>query len=119
MFRFSIRELLLITLVAGIGLGWWADRKTFENWKARTKALEHVLLEDGWNIEWHLDQKNKQVGKPDCVIVTKKGNDLAHDHGYNLEANRCDCGSVSFQRFASSTFNNNLSDLPLWLSLLQ
>ena len=27
MFRFSIRELMLVTLVVGLGLGWWADRK--------------------------------------------------------------------------------------------
>jgi hypothetical protein len=28
MFRFSIRELILVTLVVALGLGWGADRKT-------------------------------------------------------------------------------------------
>jgi hypothetical protein len=27
MFRFSIRELMLVTLVAGMALGWWLDRQ--------------------------------------------------------------------------------------------
>ena len=26
MFKFSLRELLLLTLVAGLALGWWLDR---------------------------------------------------------------------------------------------
>jgi len=27
MFRFTIRELVLVTLVVAMGLGWWLDRK--------------------------------------------------------------------------------------------
>jgi hypothetical protein len=27
MFRFTIRELVLLTLVAAIGVGWWLDRQ--------------------------------------------------------------------------------------------
>jgi len=31
MFRFSIRELLLVTLVIGIGLAWWIDHRRLES----------------------------------------------------------------------------------------
>ena len=27
MFRFSIRELMLVTLVVGLGIGWWIERR--------------------------------------------------------------------------------------------
>jgi hypothetical protein len=29
MFRFTIRELLLITAIAGLGLAWWFDHQRF------------------------------------------------------------------------------------------
>src|SRR5262245_27952455 len=28
MFRFTIRELLLVTLIAALGVGWWVDRRS-------------------------------------------------------------------------------------------
>ena len=30
MFRFSIRELMLVTLVVAFGVGWWVDRSNLE-----------------------------------------------------------------------------------------
>ena len=52
MFRFSIREVLLVTLVIGLGIAWCRDRRDLADWKSRAKALEHVVREDGWQIEW-------------------------------------------------------------------
>lgn len=37
MFRFTLRELLLLTLIAGLAAGWWIDRGQLE---LRTNAAE-------------------------------------------------------------------------------
>jgi len=89
MFRFSIRELMLVMLTVGLGIGWWLDRHEVNHWKQRTKALEHVVLDDGWTIQW----------QPDAAIITKPTNDplSGRNHGYDLNCEMCDCGpSVSF-----------------------
>jgi hypothetical protein len=47
MFRFSIRELMLVTLVVGLGTGWWLERQRERedvrclSWK--TKAMEQAF----------------------------------------------------------------------------
>jgi hypothetical protein len=49
MFRFSIREILLVTLVAGLALGWWVDHRAVTRRLAectkRSEQLEDVLLD--------------------------------------------------------------------------
>ena len=55
-FRFTIRELLLLMLVVGLGLGWWLDRERgnaqFEKADTRAFVLEQMLYEAGFDIEW-------------------------------------------------------------------
>jgi hypothetical protein len=78
MFRFSIRELMLVTLVVGLVAGWWLDRHEDRQqmilWKKRATAFEHVLVEDGWKIDFRPQE--------DGVIITKPGNEIGEDHGY-------------------------------------
>ena len=57
MFRFSIRELMLVTLVVGLGLGWWLDRRRFEEVAERadrfsqcTVHLAKMLERYGWHM---------------------------------------------------------------------
>ena len=54
MFRFSIRELLLLTLVAAVCGGWWADRQrranVAEEWHSYATCLEKLLMSDGFEI---------------------------------------------------------------------
>jgi len=65
--RFTIRELVLLTLVVAMGLGWSAsylasDRPRMQ-W--RQHALESVLAEEGWLIEqdgW--DVSFRKAGDP-------------------------------------------------------
>jgi hypothetical protein len=54
MFRFSIRELLLVTLVIGIGLAWWIDHRQLESrleralvWRTAAGGLEELLRQLG------------------------------------------------------------------------
>jgi hypothetical protein len=62
-FRFSLRELFWLTLVVALALGWvrheWQHRAELEHannlaaqWRGAAGALEHVLKEDGYGIEW-------------------------------------------------------------------
>ena len=69
MFRFSIREILMATLVVAIALGWWASEKEhaarfkqFETdtkyayrWRACAEVLEQLLKDDGWTLKWDMD----------------------------------------------------------------
>ena len=62
MFRFSIRELMLLTLVVGLALGWWLDHHRISlaladamAWRTCAGALEHILDDSGWSIEWDLE----------------------------------------------------------------
>ena len=64
MLRVTIRELLLLTLVVTIVLGWWIDRSRLataladaEPWRGRASALEHLLTEDGWNVKWSFERE--------------------------------------------------------------
>ena len=59
MFRFTVRELMLITLVVGLGLGWLLDRiaqfRHFEKVDYRAYILEEILYEDGYRVTWDDD----------------------------------------------------------------
>ena len=50
--KFSIRDLLLVTVIAALAVGWWVDRRARE---ARVKQLEKALSEGtlyGAPIDW-------------------------------------------------------------------
>jgi hypothetical protein len=45
MFRFSIRELMLMTVIAALGVGWWRDHRTLRNvqdWWVEHATREHA-----------------------------------------------------------------------------
>jgi|GEM_PF-2914643 hypothetical protein len=60
MFRFSIRELLILTVTAGLAVGWWADRRQIprlkrelaeqfseaNQWRTCAGGLEQILKHD-------------------------------------------------------------------------
>jgi hypothetical protein len=43
-FRFSIRDLLWVTLVIGIGLGWWIDRKRLQREAYEAYEIEKLAV---------------------------------------------------------------------------
>jgi hypothetical protein len=61
MFRFTIRELLILTVTAGLAVGWWLEhrqlgsRLVVENeWRLYAGGLEQLLTSDGWRLSrWH------------------------------------------------------------------
>jgi hypothetical protein len=66
MFRFSIRELMLLTLVTGLVMGWGLDHLKLSQalteavkWRTSAGALERHLGDLGWKARW--DFENEQV----------------------------------------------------------
>jgi len=54
--RFSIRDLLRLTLVVAMGLGWFVREVQLREssagyWRAAYIALENALNSDGWGVE--------------------------------------------------------------------
>jgi hypothetical protein len=68
MFRFTIRELLLLTVIVAMGVGWWIDRsnlavqaKQAETWRHCTGALEYALRYNDWSVKWSGDRSEVEV----------------------------------------------------------
>jgi hypothetical protein len=60
--KFTIRDLLWLTVVVALSVGWWLDRSalirhyenTFENnitWMTKARFLEDALRHEGWKID--------------------------------------------------------------------
>ena len=70
MYRFTIRELVCVTLAVGAALGWWsnerahqaqirrieADTKFASRWRDSAEAMTRILEDEGWQIEWDLNR---------------------------------------------------------------
>jgi hypothetical protein len=69
MFKFTIRELLLVTLVVALGVGWWLRERQWYTTAAATadqmKALECVFFREGMSVEWSRDRELLTVFHPD------------------------------------------------------
>jgi hypothetical protein len=59
MFRFTMRELVLVTLIVAMGLGWWLDRKNLvrvskfkaQFWARCAIAFQGQLERDGYAVD--------------------------------------------------------------------
>jgi hypothetical protein len=70
--RFTIRDVLWLMLVAGLGcalaISWKqtaAQRDQAKGWRTRAGALEAVLKDAGWKIRWEAD--SIRVRPPDSI----------------------------------------------------
>lgn len=70
MFRFSIREISLITLCVALILGWWIDHRAQALWRARAGAMQ-------WHMEWEGHDVNWDTTH---VIVTTPGTQVPPVH---------------------------------------
>jgi hypothetical protein len=59
MFRFTVRELLLVTLAVAMGVGWWLRERQLSDEITRAMkshgkawALEKAAIDEGWRLEW-------------------------------------------------------------------
>jgi hypothetical protein len=66
MFRFTIRELVLLTLIVGLGLGWGLERLEQTRLRARLDFLErgaHMVIKQE-RISVILDERSWPSGEP-------------------------------------------------------
>jgi hypothetical protein len=58
MFHFTIRDMLWLTVVVALCLGWLLDRRlngTQLRWQSRAEHLASVCRDQGWTVKWHAD----------------------------------------------------------------
>ena len=61
MFRFTIRELVLVTVVVAMGVGWWMDRTHLESERQRFAYLAELAVE---KMAWlHDAVENGTIGR--------------------------------------------------------
>jgi hypothetical protein len=55
MLRITIRDVLWLTVVVGLGVGWYADRgrlgREIAQWNSACKQLMRVMKSDGWYFQ--------------------------------------------------------------------
>jgi hypothetical protein len=63
MFRFTIRELLLVTVIAAVAVAWWIDRKRIADiadqrdlWTFRAESAREVIRRGGDQFTWEGDE---------------------------------------------------------------
>jgi hypothetical protein len=66
--KFSIRDLLLVTVIVALALGWWIDRSRLairanesEMWRHATGTMEFAIRKSGWHIRWKPDRSQVDV----------------------------------------------------------
>ena len=60
MFHFTIRELVLLTMVVAMGVGWWLDQWQLRGRVANAEFLWHHYEQIKWDQE-RLHRRNEQV----------------------------------------------------------
>ena len=61
MFRFTIRDVLWLTVVVAMGVAWWIDRQRPgrpNQWQSRAEALAEICRGYGWTVVWQGDGVN-------------------------------------------------------------
>jgi hypothetical protein len=57
---FTLRDVFWLTLVVGMGVGWWVRERqtaaTIQLSQRRARALERALEDDDWSIRWENDR---------------------------------------------------------------
>jgi len=53
MLRFTIRDVLWLTVVVGLGCGWWIEHRRSTLWSSRSKAALHVISKRGITAHWY------------------------------------------------------------------
>jgi hypothetical protein len=75
MFRFTIRELVLVTLVAGLSIGCLVERfrlvHQVESWEYRARVATDVLAGEGWSVTWGQHHVTVSKGEQSMIYVGK------------------------------------------------
>jgi hypothetical protein len=50
--RFTIRDVLWLTVVIGMALAWWLHYREYSIWEERGVSLDIQLRATGWNVNY-------------------------------------------------------------------
>src|SRR4051812_18271130 len=86
--KFAMRELFLLILVVGLGLGWWLDRTRLsaqvaigDRWREKAEDLANYCRRfEGWTIRW-----NDAPDGWDVDVTTPRGAHQAKADATGLE----------------------------------
>jgi len=69
MFRFTIRDVLLVMVIVGLAGAWFMDRRQLaseaELWTSRAVDAEMAMKSDGWIVDWRDAEKGPYFRYPD------------------------------------------------------
>ena len=87
--KFTIRDVLLVTMIVGISAGWWADHRRLESkaigWRMCAGGLEEVLLQTGQTVEWNWEHSQVYVTQPSGVSYAASTVTWPADSGRKLD----------------------------------
>ena len=88
--KFSIRELLSVTVIVALMLGWGLRERHFASaltranrWRNGAGALEDILKSDGAEVKWHFEAEEPEV---DYVLSGKKRDYFFRSGSHRLES---------------------------------
>jgi hypothetical protein len=73
MFRFTIRELFLLTIIVALGVGWFVEHYQHLTWKWRADVLANQSKNEGWTIEY------RPKDNPPGMRMTVPGGDTGNN----------------------------------------
>jgi hypothetical protein len=83
MFRFTIRELLLFTVIAALGVGWWMDHRRLQAGSERARfvllMLHDAISENGYRVDPGDALIDEQLDQVDRLVI--------YSHGMKLKRN--------------------------------
>ena len=66
--KFSIRDLLLVTVIVALAVGWWVDRSRLvskeEEAIARFEMLKRFVTRQGYRVEWKPEHLMLDISGP-------------------------------------------------------
>jgi len=72
MFRFTIRDVLWLTVVFGLAVGWWVHYRQYEFWDRRGALLDMQLRATGWDVIYRDD------GWPDLIPPRNSAGEISN-----------------------------------------
>jgi hypothetical protein len=92
MFRFTIRDVVLLTVIVGICVGWWTDHRRLRSqleaasvWRTAAGGLEEVLLQMGQTVEWNWERSQVCVNNPNGTTYAADIKTWLPDTGRKLD----------------------------------
>jgi hypothetical protein len=88
MFRFTIRDVLWLTVVAGLALGWWADRRYQDKknyrtemflWRFRAEALRRFIEVGGTGT---VASQKGSLGREEVHVIEPNGSTTFYFDNY-------------------------------------